>query len=495
MNKCTKTFKPAILFLFFWIEACLVFGQVKKSYSEEVETKIKKVENNLSGWLQIGDVPTKWTLEERMKFYHANGVSIAVIKDYKIEWAKGYGWADSAEQRPVTTTTLFQAGSNSKSLNAVGVLKLAQEGKLNIYTDINNYLTSWKFPYDSLSKGKKITIANLLSHTAGLTVHGFPGYEKGDTLPTLIQILNGHKPANTDAIRSMYEPSLKSEYSGGGTMISQLIVQDVVRMPYDEYMWQNVLQPMGMTNSSYTQPPPAEKQNLLATGYYNDGKAVKGKYHIYPEQAAAGLWTNPTDLAKYVIETQLALEGKSKKVLSKKMTELRLTPYIDSSAAFGVFILKKNGVKYFRHGGVDEGFVSQYIGSFEGGNGVVVMTNTYNTSLFDEIINSVASVYNWKDFYTPIIKKIVAINDNILDSCVGQYKLAPTFIITITKEGQQLKAQATGQDIVDIYPEANNKFFLKVVDAQIEFVKDEKGIITKLILHQNGQNIDGIKIK
>jgi CubicO group peptidase (beta-lactamase class C family) len=235
--------------------------------------------------------PAKWSLADRMKFYHANGVSIAVIKDYKIEWAKGYGWADSSEQRPVTTTTLFQAGSNSKSLNAVGILKLVQEGKLDLYSDINNYLKSWKFPYDSRSKGKKITIANLLSHTAGLTVHGFPGYEKGDTIPTLIQILNGQKPANTEAVRSMYDPSHKFEYSGGGTTISQLIVLDVTGQPYDVYMWDNVLKPMGMMYSSYTQPPSADRQNLLATGYYNDGKPVKGNYHIYPEQAAAGLWT------------------------------------------------------------------------------------------------------------------------------------------------------------------------------------------------------------
>jgi len=177
MTQYIRIFKPALFCVFFCIQGFVLFGQVNKSYSKEVETKITQVENNLSGWVQISDKPNKWTLAERMKFYHAHGVSIAVIKDYKIEWAKGYGWADSAEQRPVTTTTLFQAGSNSKSLNAVGVLKLAQESKLDLNADINNYLKSWKFPYDSLSKGKKITLMNLLSHSAGLTVHGFPGYE------------------------------------------------------------------------------------------------------------------------------------------------------------------------------------------------------------------------------------------------------------------------------------------------------------------------------
>src|SRR5262249_10102625 len=145
-----------------------------QQYSPEIENKIKQVEQSLGPQTLIAGKPRP-TLQERMAFYHINGLSIAVIHNYKIEWARGYGWADSAEQRPVTTRTLFQAASISKSLNGVGVLRLAQKGKLDLYADINKYLTGWKFPYDSLSKGRKITVANLLSHTGGLTVHGFPG--------------------------------------------------------------------------------------------------------------------------------------------------------------------------------------------------------------------------------------------------------------------------------------------------------------------------------
>jgi CubicO group peptidase (beta-lactamase class C family) len=477
MKKLNRTFKPSLFLLIFCIQGCFLFGQVNQSYSKEVAARITQVENNLSGWVQIGDMPDKWALKERMKFYHANGVSIAVIKDYKIEWAKGYGWADSAEQRPVTTTTLFQAGSNSKSLNAVGVLKLVQEGKLDLYSDINNYLKSWQFPYDSLSKGKKITLANLLSHTAGLTVHGFPGYEKGDTLPTLVQILNGQKPANTPAVRSMYEPSLKYEYSGGGITISQLIVQDVTGQPYDKYMRENVLKPLGMTNSFYTQPPPSDKENILATGYYNDGKAVKGKYHIYPEQAAAGLWTNPTDLAKFVIETQLALAGKSQIVLSKKMTELMLTPYIDSSAAFGVFVLNKNGIKYFTHGGVDEGFVSQYVGSFDGGNGVAVMTNTYNTALFNEIINSVAKVYNWKNFYSPIVKKEVLLPDSLLQAYTGKYKIGND-TLSIIRKGDGIYLDIGDNTLWKIHFTDNTHIFFIEQNIDFNFTSDNMKKIT-----------------
>jgi CubicO group peptidase (beta-lactamase class C family) len=464
-----KKIIPAVsLLLFFSIISPALYAQEKK-YTDSIEEKISLVVTNLKSNIEVEGEPD-WTLKERMNFYHVKGVSIAVIRNYKIEWARGFGWADSAEQRPVTTSTLFQAGSISKSLNAVGVLKLVQDGKLDLYRDINDYLKTWKFPYDSLSHGKKITVANLLSHTAGLNLHGFPGYEKGDPIPSLSQVLDGIKPANTDAVRSSFEPSLRAQYSGGGTTISQMIVQDVSNMRYDEFMWKNVLKPMGMNNSSYTQPPPKENKNKLATGYLADGEEVKGKYHIYPEQAAAGLWTNPTDLATYIIETQLSLDGKSNKVLSEENTKLRLTPYIDKSAALGVFIDIKGGEKYFGHNGQDRGFVARYCGSFDNGNGVVVMSNSDDISIVNETVNSVASVYQWKDFYKPfmILKKIIIAN-NILESYVGQYQitseqdgqyiLRPGSLFTITKQGHQLKAQSSDKPAINIYPAAENVFF------------------------------------
>ncbi len=473
-----------------------LYAQDKK-YAHEIETKIKAVENNLGLQVRIEGEP-KHTLKERMNFHHVNGVTIAIIKDYKIDWARSYGWADSAEQRRVTTSTLFQAGSISKSLNGVGVLKLVQDKRLDLNTDVNDYLTSWKFPYDSLTKSKKITLANLLSHTAGLSVHGFPGYEKGNSIPTLVQILNGERPANTSAVRSIFEPGLKYQYSGGGTTISQLIVQDITKKPYDEFMWKNVLKPMGMKNSFYTQPPAGDKQKLLASGYYNDGKAVKGKYHIYPEQAAAGLWTNPTDLANYVIETQLALHGKSSKVLSQDMTKLRLTPYIDKSAALGVFIVKRGEQTYFQHTGADEGFVSQYYGSMEGGDGVVVMVNSDNGAITEEIINSVATVYGWKGFYNPLQRpKIITVPQNILETYVGEYKRKANdeFYLKISLVNGRFFYSEPGWDGFELYAGTENDFFSREYPVGISFIKDTAGKIIELEYHRGSRNEKFIKTK
>ena len=195
-------------FLFF----CIFFTSIgsylnaqSSSYSPETEERIRLVENNLAGWVLTGNGDT-WSLVERMRNYNINGLSIAVIHNYQIEWAKGYGFANVSEQRPVTENTPFQAASISKSLNSVGILKLVQDKKLDLNTDINNYLVSWKFPNDTVCKGKIITLTNLLSHTGGLSVSGFPGYEKGDRIPTILQIVDGAEPANNVAVRSIKEP-------------------------------------------------------------------------------------------------------------------------------------------------------------------------------------------------------------------------------------------------------------------------------------------------
>ena len=456
------------------------------------QDKIQQVEKNLVGAIQLS-TEKPGTIQERMAHYKIPGLSIAVIENYKIVIAKGYGFANDSLKTPVTTQTLFQAASISKSLNGVGVLKLVQDKKLDLYADINTSLTSWKFPYDSLAKGKKINTANLLSHTAGLTVHGFEGYVPGAPLPTVLQILNGQKPANSDSVRSMYEPGIKSEYSGGGTTVTQLIVTDITHQAYADYMKKEVLQPMGMTASTFAQPPVGIKQ--LSTGYRGDGKPVEGNYHVYPEQAPAGLWTNPTDLAKYIIETQLAYEGKSAKVLNQATTITRLTPYMNKNAALGVFIDTLENNVYFQHGGANEGFRCQYYGSLKDGNGLVVMVNSDNGGIIPEVVNSVAKVYGFKGLYRSTVKEAVTLPDSVLQSYTGQYALSPEFIITVFKEGNVLYAQATGQGSFEIIPETPTKFFPRVFKAYLDFTKDENGKVNALILTQNGSRTEAKKIK
>lgn len=462
--------------------------------SKEINEKIQRVENSLAPTTVYGDSIPNWNIEERMKQTGIRGLSIAVIRNYKIDWAKGYGWADVDEKRKVNTNTRFQAASISKSINSLGVLKLVEQGKLDTGADINNYLKSWKFPYDSISKNKKITINHLLSHTAGLSIHGFPGYKRDSALPSIQQVLNGERPANTRAVRSMFAPGLRFQYSGGGTSISQLIVSDITGKPYDQYMQETVLKPLGMNNSSFRQPP--VDTTVPSTGYYRNGKAVRGKFHVYPEQAAAGLWTSPSDLAKYIIECQLAYEGKSKKILSQSMMKARMTPYIDKNAALGVFVIEKGGIKYFNHNGGNEAFLCTSYGSLSGGNGVVIMINGDDFSVIEELLNSVARVYNWKDFYQPSFKAKVKVPRDSLQLLVGRYQLMKD-TLSISFCGEELCIQQNNEPPggYQMYFSDNSNFTIKeVADAQFRVLKNAEGKVEALQLKQGAMTIRVVKL-
>jgi CubicO group peptidase (beta-lactamase class C family) len=278
--------------------------------SEQIENHIKNVTSNFDN--------TR-TLTERMKQLHVPGVSIGVIHQGKIEWARGFGVRNTAGA-PVDAETMFQAGSISKPLAAMAALRLVQEGKLALDSDINTYLSSWKFPKSSVAEGKPITLRELLTHTAGTTVHGFPGYASNEPVPTLVQVLNGEEPANTPAIRSDQPPMKEWKYSGGGFTIMQQAVIDVTHEPFPKLLHDTVLAPIGMTRSTYQQPLPASLRDNAATPYRSDGKPVDGGAHTYPEMAAAGLWTTPTDIAKYALEVERSLRGKANHVLNTGMT-------------------------------------------------------------------------------------------------------------------------------------------------------------------------------
>lgn len=458
-----------------------------------VADRINLVEHNLAGPVRTEKFKG-WTLAERMAHYKVNGVSIAVIHNHKLEWAKGYGLADLASKIPVTSQTRFQAGSISKSINAVGILKLAQDGRLNLDKDVNQYLKSWQFPYDSVSNGHHINLAQLLSHTAGLNVSGFSGYQINEALPATLQIIKGASPANSPRVHSIAAPGVRYEYSGGGTTITQLVLQDVAHKTYDQYMQEHVLEPLGMLNSTFANPVTSNPSHTYATGYYENGDQVKGNYHLYPEKAAAGLWTTPSDLAKYIIAVQKSYSGKIGLLLNPRLAKLMLTPYIDQRVGLGVFIDNFYGVKYFEHDGLTHGFNCQYYGSLTRGNGVVVMTNSTNMALIPEIVNSVANVYGFKGLYRSKIDKTILVDEATLKSFTGDYTLAPGAILTVFTEGRQLYVRLTGQDKIALFPETKSKFFMKVIDAQIEFVKDASGKVIKAILYQNGSANEAPKI-
>jgi CubicO group peptidase (beta-lactamase class C family) len=267
---------------------------------------------------------------------------------------------------------------------------------------------------------------------------------------------------------------------------------DVTKQPFPKLMHDTVLVPIGMTHSTYQQPLPADWRSKAAIPYDADSKPIPGGAHTYPEMAAAGLWATPTDLARYVIENQLSLEGKANHVLSVEMTKQMMTAGM-GHWGLGVQIGGSAEKPYFSHGGVDEGFEALFVGYEQGGDGAVVMTNAQGgMRIADEVMSSVATEYGWPDF-RPVMRSSITVDPKVLAQYVGTYELSPTFSVAMTLEGNQLMTQATNQPKFPLYAESETKFFLTVVDAEVEFFKNDKGEVAYMMLHQGGHDAKGMK--
>jgi CubicO group peptidase (beta-lactamase class C family) len=454
----------------------------------EVEQRIRHIQDALlPAVLTKGEPPAATKLADRMAALHVPGVSIAVIHDGKIEWARGFG-VTRIGGPPVTSETLFQAASISKPVTAMAVLRLAESGKLNLDADVNQYLKTWKVPANTFTEKTKVTLRELLSHTAGTTVHGFPGYASDASRPSAVQVLNGEKPANTPAIVVDTIPGTNWRYSGGGFVITQVLLEDVTGQAFPKLMHDLVLAPIGMTRSTYEQPLPQNRMAEAAMPYHPDGQAVPGGPHVYPEMAPAGLWTTPSDLARYAMEVQKAFAGKSNAVLSAAMARQMLTPG-KNQWGLGVETGGAAGHPYFTHSGANEGFQCDLV-AYDSGDGAVIMTNSDSGGqLATEILRTIAHEYGWPDFQ-PAEHSISKVDDpKILVRYVGAYQMTPGVNILVTLEGSQLLTKLGNQQAIPIFPESETIFFAKVVDAKIEFAKpNAAGVPGQLILHQNGRD-------
>jgi len=374
-------------------------------------------------------------VKAQMAQRNVRGLSLAIIKDGKIDVARAYGVVDDVSKAPVTTTTLFQAGSISKPVSALGALQLVETGALSLDTDVNATLKSWKVPENQFTTTEKVTLRRLLSHTAGLTVHGFPGYDVAEPMPTVVQVLDGAKPTNTPPIRVDTTPGGIWRYSGGGYTVAQQLVADVTGQPFARYMQTAVLDRIGMTSSSFEQPPSSARAALTATGYYSDGSPVRGKWHVYPEMAAAGLWTTPTDLAKFAIEVQQTLAGKGHGVVSPAMARQYVTVQ-KNGYALGVGVYGPPGGRRFGHGGRDEGFDALLDAGLESGDGIVVMINANdNTPIKERIRDYVGRTWGFAGPPStkpePAATAAVRVDPRHLATYAGYYEIAENQMVAL----------------------------------------------------------------
>lgn len=322
-------------------------------------------------------------------------LSVALVRDGQVACARAWGCRDVAGTEPATPETLLLAGSVSKPVTATAALRLVADGVLDLDEDVNERLVRWQVPPIG-DWQPTITLRHLLSHTAGLTVHGFPGYPRDQQPPDAVGVLNGE--GNTPAVVADSLPGLRWRYSGGGTTVVQLLLEDVTGRAFGELLDELVLRPAGMTTATIAQPPPVGLHPLLAEGTAVDGTPVPGGWHVYPEQAAAGLWCTPSDLARWVVAVQRSIAGDDGAVLPQALAEEMLREQAPGWG-LGPSVSRAGEHPRFGHGGSDEGFLTTVEAGQRDGTGVVAMASSNAAGeLLQAVVDAVVAAEDWPAF-------------------------------------------------------------------------------------------------
>src|SRR5579875_3145610 len=390
-------------------------------------------------------------IEEACAEFGVPGVSWAVIVDGQIAEAGVSGVQAAGEARPVTGTTRFQACSISKPVAALAMLRLVDRGVLDLDADVNSRLRSWRVPRNG-DWQPVVTLRQLASHSAGLTTSGFPGYKRTDDLPTTVQILGGIHPANTSGVRVDTVPVAQFRYCGGGTLAMQLLLEDVTGTPFPALMRELVLDPVGMADSDYTQPPPAGVHDVLASGHDVTGRVVAGGWHVYPEMATAGLWTTPSDLCRYALAVQAAYAGAPGALISQDLAREMLTPQIASTIRIGGLnavglgpFVSVSGAARFGHSGGNEGFTCHLQAYRDTGAGAAVMTNgDLGPYVVQRAFAAIAKAHDWLDHPMGTDDRELPAA-SALAKCTGRYRLREGFEMAVTPAGYDLQVTFTGQ--------------------------------------------------
>jgi CubicO group peptidase (beta-lactamase class C family) len=445
--------------------------------STSAKQRMESVQDSLARYVVLsGSSNDHLQLASQMAALHVPAVSLAAIRDGQIDWAQAYG-VSSLGGAPATTKTLFGAASISKPVTAMGALKLVEEHRIDLDVDVNQYLKRWKIPNNEFTAEKKVTVRELLNHTSGIGTYNGDIYDPSLPLPTLLQLLDGEKPARNAPVRVEAVPGTRFAYSNGGYMVLDLLVEDVTGETFARYMKRSVFDPIGMRDSTFDAPLTPEYAVRAATPYWEDGKTpTPPSKFVAPNLAAGGLWTTPTDLAKFLIEVQREHAGTSHKVLSQSTMRLMLAPGLGPGPkrhwGLGLEVGGNPDNLYLRHEG--SGVFEDDMVAYLHGNGIVVMTSGGDGGpLAEQILRSAGSVYGFPDF-KPVEHSTVAVSPEILRRYVGTYEY-----VKVAMDGDVLTAEIpAGSTPQRLYPESQTHYFVLDGPQELSFDVDAQQVVT-----------------
>lgn len=465
--------------LFISFLSCIPLG-AQPAMPPEIMGEIARIENGLLAGIQVeGRLPETYRLTERMAHYKVPGLSLAVVMNGELRWAKGYGLANTQTGAAVTPETLFQAGSISKPVAALAVLKLWEEGKVDLDTDVNEYLRDWRVPENRFTADEKVTLRRLLTHTAGMSVHGFPGYTQADDFPDDITVLNGQ--GNTAPIVVDTFPGSLWRYSGGGYTVMERVVENVTGQEFQDYLDEHVLPSLGMTTSTYAQPLPPARHAAASAAYDSKGELIEGLWHNYPEQAAAGLWTTPSDLARYCIAVQQMLAGREGLLLQPATVKAMLTKH-ENDWGLGPSLSGEGDSLTFGHGGKNAGFTNNMLAFAHRGAAIIVMTSGDNGwDLLSEIMRSASRYYDW-GIMEPRTVRPVDLPLGALEKWTGRYQYEEQvpgigdYVVTVNiKDGRLEVYDAPEETNHVLTPLGDEKFIDLESGDELQFTSGENG--------------------
>lgn len=430
-----------------------------------------------------GEPSPVWTLEERMEHYGVPAISIAVAFDGEVVWAKAYGEREKGNDLPVDENTLFQAASLSKPIAALAALSLVGKGKLELDAPVADYLQSWDMPENEFTQSQDVTLRHLLSHRAGTTIHGFKGYEVDADLPSSAQILKGVEPANTPPVAVDQIPGSSRRYSGGGYQVVQLLLEDLTGQPFAEVVEQEVFGPASLERSNYAHRQTDENIASGHVGGASDPIPAPG-YFAYPELAAAGVWTTPTELLRIGSQVARARNGDSK-LISEELAR-QLIPNSADEHGLGFGLNDAGDGVVFVHNGHNPGYSARWYSYADGRASVAILTNSDSGGkLIREVASAIGHAYGWKqDAFEA--RAIVALDESWKEQVAGDYAFgadSTEAIATVSLEDGKLWIDGALGERSRFYPTSKTDFF---VPGGLNFVieSDDAGNVA-------GINVEG----
>lgn len=374
--------------------------------------------------VRIAEQPLTWTMEERLAHHGCPAAGVAAMRQGEIDWVQGYGVRELGTDQRCGPDTMFMVASCSKPVTAMLVLQQVERGLLDLDTPVNRYLRRWQVPDNDFTADHPVTLRGALSHTAGLTVGGWGVYPRdGRAGPSALDLLEGRPPSKMGPVYVDKAYDGVERYSGGGFLIAQCVLEDTLGRAFADLADEMIFSPLGMTRSTFHHPLRETFHSDVASGHPGDGTVCTGGWMVSAEMGAGGLFSTARDYATFLLASRRAYLGEPGSILGSSLAREAMTRHERSSFGLGFRVLGDGATARINHGGSNDGYQSETDLYLESGDGGVVLTNAVSgIYLFREILNGMASVYDWPDFLlAPKHLKVMTADE--LQQYVGAYRI------------------------------------------------------------------------